>query len=54
MATLLIPGSSRAAPLDDLEVRYLHGTISVSWGDGGARRTVRIDTSKPGAVDMGR
>jgi hypothetical protein len=53
MATLLNPVRSGAAPIEDLEIQYLHDTISVSWGDGGVRRTVRIDTSRPGAVDMG-
>ena len=53
MATLLNPVRSGAAPIDDLEIRYLHDTISMSWGDGGLRRTVRIDASRPGAVDMG-
>ena len=53
MATLLNPVGSGAAPIDDLEIRHFHDTISVGWGDGGLRRTVRIDTSRPGAVDMG-
>jgi uncharacterized heparinase superfamily protein len=53
MASLLTPVRSGAAPLDDLQIRYLNDTISVSWGDGGSRRTVRIDTSRPGAVDVG-
>jgi heparinase II/III-like protein len=53
LATLLNPARSGACPIDDLAIRYLHETISVSWGNGGARRTVLIDTSRPGAVHMG-
>jgi hypothetical protein len=53
MATILNPVSTGAALIADLEIRYLRHRLSVSWSGCDVRRTVVIDTSRPGAVDMG-